>query len=83
MIRPAAAPKTRTAPALDEVLARVREAIQARQYSPRTEETYLTWVRRFVRFFDGREPATMGSVEVGTFLSSLATGLQRSALPVP
>ena len=67
------------APALDEVLARVREAIQARHYSPRTEDTYLMWVRRFVRFFDGRAPATMGSAEVGTFLSSLATGLQLSA----
>ena len=46
--------------ALDAVLARVGEAIRARHLSPRTEDAYLRWVRRFVRYFDGRDPASMG-----------------------
>lgn len=41
-------------------------------YSSRTEEAYVGWIRRFVRFHGGRHPRTMGEAEVVTFLSSLA-----------
>ena len=57
----------------------VRRAIRARQYSRRTEETYVSWVRRFVRFHGDRHPAEMGAHEVEAFLTSLAVHRQVSA----
>ncbi len=57
----------------------VRRAIRARQYSRRTEETYVSWVRRFVRFHGKRHPMEMGGNEVEAFLTSLAVHRQVSA----
>ena len=50
----------------------MREAIRRRHYSPRTEETYLHWVRRFILFSDRRHPRDMGAPEVTAFLNHLA-----------
>ena len=55
-----------------KLLDRVRGAIRARHYSPRTEETYVMWIRRFILFHGKRHPASMGADEVNAFLSSLA-----------
>ncbi|WP_143559100.1 phage integrase N-terminal SAM-like domain-containing protein [Alkalispirochaeta americana] len=39
-----------------ELLCQCRDAIQARHYSPRTEESYLQWVQRFLAFRDKSPP---------------------------
>jgi len=57
----------------------LRDAIRARHFSPRTEETYCQWVRRFILFFGKRHPLEMGEGEINTFLSYLATKGQVSA----
>ena len=54
------------------LLGRLRAAIRARHYSPRTEESYAGWVRRFVVFHGRRHPATLGEPEVQAFLTHLA-----------
>lgn len=54
------------------LLARLRQAIRLRHYSRHTEEAYVGWVRRFVRFSGMRHPAELGEAEVARFLSSLA-----------
>ena len=54
------------------MLGQLRAAIRARHYSPRTEESYASWVRRFVVFHGRRHPATMGEGEVRAFLAHLA-----------
>ena len=56
-----------------KLLDRVRAAVRARHYSPRTEETYVLWIRRFILFHGKRHPSAMGADEVNGFLSSLAT----------
>lgn len=56
-----------------KLLDRVRQAIRARNYSPRTEEAYVSWVRRFVLFHGKRHPREMGATEVTAFLTHLAT----------
>lgn len=56
-----------------KLLAQVRQAIRLRHYSRRTEEAYVAWIRRFVRFSDLRHPVGLGDAEVTAFLSSLAT----------
>ena len=57
----------------------VREAIRARHYSPRTEKTYIGWVRRFVVFHGKRHPRKMGADEIRKFVSWLATDRDVSA----
>jgi integron integrase len=55
-----------------KLLAQVRQAIRVRHYSRRTEEAYVAWVRRFVRFCGMRHPAEVDAGEVPRFLLSLA-----------
>ncbi|HUL71914.1 MAG TPA: integron integrase [Vicinamibacterales bacterium] len=55
-----------------KLLDQLREAIRVRHYSPRTEEAYVAWVRRFILFHGKRHPREMGASEVTAFLSSLA-----------
>ena len=50
----------------------VRATLRSRHYSPRTEDAYVGWIRRFVRFHGRRHPREMGEAEVTAFLSSLA-----------
>ena len=50
----------------------VRATLRAKHYSPRTEEAYVGWIRRFIRFHGKRHPRTMGETEVVAFLTSLA-----------
>jgi len=49
-----------------------RRVIRLRHYSIRTEEAYVHWIRRFIRFSGGRNPRKMGQPEVELFLSYLA-----------
>lgn len=49
-----------------------RETIRRRHYSYRTEETYLHWIKRFIRFSGKRHPREMGAAEVTAFLNHLA-----------
>lgn len=61
----AAAPKPKL---LDDVRARIRGL----NYSIRTEDTYVDWVRRFVLFHGKRHPRGMGAAEIEAFLTHLA-----------
>jgi integron integrase len=46
--------------------------MRLKHFSPRTEEAYVSWVRRFVRFHALRHPREMGEAEVARFLTHLA-----------
>jgi len=54
------------------LLEQLRDAIQRRHYSPRTEETYVHWVKRFIYFSGRRHPRELGGPEVTAFLNYLA-----------
>ena len=69
---PSSSPKPR-------LLDRVRQAIRTRHYSPRTEETYVGWIKRFIFYHNKRHPVEMGESEIARFLSSLATDSHVSA----
>jgi len=62
-----------------KLLTLVRRAIRLRHYSRHTEEAYVGWVRRFVRFCGTRHPRELGPAEVTRFLSSLAVDRRVSA----
>jgi hypothetical protein len=55
-----------------KLLDRVREAIQLKHYSIRTEESYVNWIRRYILFHNKRHPNEMGATEVEAFLTHLA-----------
>lgn len=61
------------------LLAQLRTAIRTRHYSPRTEEVYVQWVRRFIRACGTRHPRELGSGDVTRFLSGLAVDSKVSA----
>jgi len=53
-------------------LSQVRDVLRARNYSLRTEQAYLFWVRRFILFHRRRHPGEMAEPEVAAYLSHLA-----------
>lgn len=57
----------------------VRESLQSRHYSQRTEQAYCLWVKRYIRFHGLRHPAEMGEKEINEFLTHLAVARQVSA----
>jgi integron integrase len=59
-------------PEAPRLLEQVREAIRVRHYSLRTEQTYVSWIKRFILFHGKRHPRDMGVREVQQFLSHLA-----------
>ncbi len=66
-----------TSPALSnrrqpKLLDRTRSEIRVRHYSIRTEEAYVAWIRRFLRFHKMQHPRDMGAEEVNRFLTHLA-----------
>jgi len=59
-------------------LNRLRDIIRTKQYSIRTEKSYVDWVRRFILFHNKRHPEELGEAEVGEFLTYLAVKRQVS-----
>jgi integron integrase len=49
-----------------------RQKIRTRHLALRTEQAYLQWMRRYVRFHGRRHPREMGAAEVEAFLTHLA-----------
>lgn len=47
--------------------------MRRRAFSPRTEEAYLGWMRRYHEFHGRRDPAALGAEQVTAFLNDLAT----------
>jgi integrase len=62
-----------------KLLDRLRAACRLRHLSPRTEEAYVAWSRRFILFHGKRHPGDMAEPEVAAFLSSLASDRHVSA----
>jgi integron integrase len=55
-----------------KLLQLVRRAVRLHHYSPRTEEAYVAWVRRYVRHHRMKHPGELGSADVRAFLAWLA-----------
>ena len=53
-------------------LEKVRNTIRVRHSSIRTEQAYLDWTMRYIRFHRKRHPQDMGEAEVRSFLTHLA-----------
>jgi integron integrase len=55
------------------LLDQVSRAIRVRHYSYRTEQQYVAWIRRYIRFHGCRHPRSLGGPEVSAFLTYLAS----------
>lgn len=56
-----------------KLLDQYRDAIQTKQYSPRTSETYVQWVRDYILYHNKRHPKEMAEVEINQFITHLVT----------
>ncbi|HEU4566112.1 MAG TPA: integron integrase [Gemmatimonadaceae bacterium] len=63
-----------------KLLAQLRVALRVRHYSPRTEEAYVGWVRRYITFHGKRHPRDLSVQAVERFLSHLA--IRRGVGPI-
>ncbi|MGH8263871.1 MAG: integron integrase [Steroidobacterales bacterium] len=69
-------PRTRDAlrkPAAPRLVDQLRHQIQLRHYSYRTEQAYIGWAKRYIRFHALKHPSKMGGPEVESYLSHLAS----------
>ena len=56
-----------------KLLDQYRDAILTKQYSPRTSETYIQWVRDYILYHNKRHPKEMAETEINQFITHLVT----------
>ena len=66
-------------PQRKKLLDQYSEALRLKQYSPRTEKTYLLWVRSYILFHKKRHPQEMGILEIRQFITHLVSEKNVSA----
>ncbi len=64
---------------LEPWLQRFQACMRLRRYSLRTEESYRDWIKRFLTFHEGADPAALSEEEVQEFLEYLAVARNVSA----
>lgn len=57
---------------MPRLLDQARAAIRVRNYSYRTEQAYIDWMKQFILFHNKRHPSEMGESEISQFLTHLA-----------
>ena len=62
-----------------KLLDQVRETLRRKNYAYRTEESYTSWIRRFILFHSKRHPRQMGAAEIEAYLTYLA--VEREVAP--
>lgn len=55
-----------------DLLDAMRAKMRARHLSHRTEEAYVSWARRFIRYHRGTHPARLRSRDIDSFLTHLS-----------
>ena len=62
-----------------KLLDRVRDEIRVRQYSHKTEKSYVRWIKEYICFHGVKHPREMREREIQSFLTFLA--VQRKVAP--
>ncbi|GAB4403624.1 MAG: integron integrase [Anaerolineales bacterium] len=62
-----------------KLLDQYRDLIRLKQYSTRTEKTYIHWVRQYILFHNKRHPKEMGAAEINQFITHLVVERKASA----
>ena len=61
-----------TPPPSKKLLDQLRDALRVKHYALSTENSYVEWVARFIRFHKMRHPDTMREPDIAAFLTHLA-----------
>lgn len=72
-------PEARMTQPSKKLIVQVRETLRNRHYALRTEEAYVDWIVRYVRFHHLRHPRDLGADAVVAFLTHLAVDGQVAA----
>jgi integron integrase len=62
-----------------KLLNQLTNTIRVKHYSIRTEQAYVNWVNRFIRFHQKKHPQNMGEQEISAYLNYLAVNRKVSA----
>jgi integron integrase len=69
---------------MSQFIETLRNKIRVKQYSYKTEQAYLDWSERFIRFHQLRHPKDMGKAEIEAYLTHLAnTGVSANTQNQP
>ena len=55
-----------------DLLAKMSETLRRMHYSYRTEQVYLQWIKRYLKFFMKKDPRLLGEQEIRRYLTYLA-----------
>jgi integrase len=66
-------------PEAPRMLDQVRHALRRKHYSLRTEDAYVSWIKRYILFHNKRHPNELGVAEVEAYLTYLAVEGQVAA----
>lgn len=58
-----------------KLLDRVKTQLRVNHYSKKTEEAYVSWIKRYIYFHNKKHPEEMGKVEIEEFLNHLTLKL--------
>lgn len=61
------------------LLDQVRHVVRRKHYSIRTEEAYVSWIKRYILFYHKRHPSEMGAAEIEAYLTYLAVDMHVAA----
>ncbi len=56
-----------------KLMEQVSDALRAKHYSYRTEQTYTDWIKRYILFHHKRHPKDMGETEIRAFIAHLTS----------
>src|SRR6266496_4612825 len=62
-----------------KLLDQVRARLRSKHYARRTEQSYIDWITRYVRFHQMRHPRELGPADISAFLTHLAVDLKVAA----
>jgi integron integrase len=66
-------------PTQPKLLEIVRAVIRGKHYSRRTEQSYVDWIKRYIRFHNTQHPRELGPDHISAFLTHLAVDLDVAA----
>ena len=64
-----------------KLLDQYRDQLRLKQYSQRTEKTYVHWVKAYIFYHNKRHPKEMGVIEITQFITHLVSEKKFQATP--
>ncbi len=65
--------------ASSKLLDEIRNVLRVKNYSYRTEKTYIHWIKKFILFHNKKHPLQMGEIEISQYVNFLAINQKVSA----